>query len=153
VDWRDRSRGAFPTFAAFWLVYWLWISDFRSGPPPTGSIFIFLTAAFLMFLGWISWRRRQDLLLLALNGAVYFGVSYDLLRKEYEPWLGLFAVAVAGAHLAVAFVLWRSLPREDRDTRPVLLALGIALTFLTLAAPIQFAGYRITMAWAVEVAG
>ena len=34
----------------------------------------------------------------------------------------------------------------------VLLAIGIALTFITLAAPIQFSEYRITMAWALEMA-
>src|ERR1700686_5352265 len=61
-------------------------------------------------------------------------------------------MALAAAHLAVALLLWRSLPVENRDTRPVLLAIGIALTFITLAAPIQFSEYRITMAWALEMA-
>jgi uncharacterized membrane protein len=75
-----------------------------------------------------------------------------LLRKDYHAWLGLFAVALAGAHLAVAFLVWRNLPPGNRDTRPVLLATGIALTFVTLAAPIQFSEYRITMAWALEMA-
>jgi len=61
-------------------------------------------------------------------------------------------VALAAVHLALAFLLWRSLSVENRDTRPVLLAIGIALTFITLAAPIQFSEYRITMAWALEMA-
>jgi uncharacterized membrane protein len=159
-DWRRRAAGATVTLVAFWLAYWVWITDFQPAPPPTAPVFLFLTAAFLMFLGWVTWHlsfraaplERPVALLLAVNGAVYFGSCYDLLRKDYGPYLGLFAVALAAAHLAIAFLLWRRLPTGNRDTRPVLLALGIALTFITLAAPIQFAGYRITMAWALEMA-
>jgi uncharacterized membrane protein len=159
TDWRKRVSGSGVTFAAFWLIYAVWISDFRPAHP-TVPVFLFLTAAFSIFLVWIPWRilfrgaalTRSDALLLALNGAVYFAASYDLLQKDYQAYLGLFAVALAGAHLSVAFLLWRGMARENRDTRVVLLSIGIALTFLTLAAPIQFAGYRITMAWAVEMA-
>jgi hypothetical protein len=159
TDWRKRAYGASVTFAAFWFVYGVWISDYRPYQP-VEAVFLFLTAAFAMFLCWIPWRilrrgaelTRQDALLLALNGALYFGASYDLLQKDYNAYLGLFAVAVAATHLALAWALWRALPAENRDTRVVLLSTGVALTFLTLAAPIQFAGYRITMAWAIEMA-
>ena len=90
----------------------------------------------MIFLAWLPWRilyrgavlNRQDALLLALNGAFYFGASYNLLQKDYHAWLGLFAVTLAAVHLGLAFLLWRSLPMENRDTRPVLLAIGIALT-------------------------
>jgi uncharacterized membrane protein len=159
TDWRKRVSGSGVTFAAFWLIYAVWISDFRPAQP-TVPVFLFLTAAFSIFLVWIPWRilfrgaalARSDALLLALNGAFYFAACYDLLEKDYHAYLGLFAVALATAHLSVAFLLWRGMPREDRDRRAVLLSIGIALTFLTLAAPIQFAGYRITMAWAIEMA-
>jgi uncharacterized membrane protein len=48
--------------------------------------------------------------------------------------------------------LWNTISAEGRDTRPVLLALGIALAFLTLAVPIQFTGFSITISWALEAA-
>jgi uncharacterized membrane protein len=158
-DLRKRIAGIGVTFAAFWVSYAIWAEDFHQ-PRPVGQIFLFLTAAFLIFLCWIPWRilfrgaalTRQDALLLAFNGAAYFGVCYNLLQSDYEAYLGLFAVALAAIHLGLAYLLWRSLPSENRDTRVVLLSIGIALTFLTLAAPIQFAGYRITMAWALELA-
>jgi uncharacterized membrane protein len=158
-DWRNRANAAGIAFAAFWVGYALWISEFRF-PPGKAEVFLFLTLGFALFLSWIVWRflvrkaafTRPDALLLALNGAAYFGVSYDLLRTDYVAYMGLFAVSVAAAYLLVAYLLWRALPAENRDTRSVLLALGIALTFVTLAAPIQFAGYRITMAWALEMA-
>ena len=159
ADWRKRAAGISVTFGAFWVAFGIWTGDFRGNQPPI-SVFLYLTAAFLIFACWVPWRilyrgaalNRQDALLLALNGAFYFGASYNLLQKDYHDWLGLFAVALAAAHLAVASQLWRNLPAENRDTRPVLLAIGIALTFLTLAAPIQFSEYRITMAWALEMA-
>jgi hypothetical protein len=159
ADWRKRAAGIGVTFGAFWVAYAAWANDFRKPQPPV-PVFLFLTAAFLIFLCWLPWRvlyrgaelNRQDALLLALNGAFYFGASYNLLQKDYHDWLGLFAVALAAAHLGVAFLLWRNLPAENRDTRPVLLAIGIALTFITLAAPIQFSEYRITTAWALEMA-
>jgi len=63
----------------------------------------------------------------------------------------LAAVAFAGVHLLVAALIWKSNAEgEKRDATPVLLLLGIALSFLTLAVPIQFSAYRITMAWALE---
>jgi uncharacterized membrane protein len=159
ADRLKRTAGIGAAFSAFWISYAAWAADFGA-VQPVGPSFLFLTGGFVIFLSWIPWRvlyrgallNQYDALLLALNGAFYFGASYNLLQKDYHPWLGLFAVALAAAHLGVAFLLWRNLPAENRDTRPVLLAIGIALTFITLAAPIQFSEYRITTAWALEMA-
>ncbi len=158
-DVRKWTAGAGVIFAVFCLTYFDWTDGFTPAYQ-TGTVFLFLTVAFLLFLCWLPWRiiarngvfAHQDALLLTLNGAFYFGVCYDLLQKDYHAWLGLLAVALAAVHLAVAFLLWHKLPAENRDKRVVLLAIGIALTFVTLAAPIQFSEYRITMAWAIEMA-
>ncbi|MBZ5585395.1 MAG: DUF2339 domain-containing protein [Acidobacteriia bacterium] len=48
--------------------------------------------------------------------------------------------------MAASRVLWR------RDARGSLLAAGAAWVLLVLAAPIQFVGYRVTIAWALEAA-
>jgi uncharacterized membrane protein len=125
-----------------------------------GEIVAVLTAGFLLFLGWVAWRmlvkrfetRTQDLAIVALNGAAYFGLCYHLLDPNYHAYMGLFAAALAGLHLALGLRIWNAQPADRRDVRPVLLLIGVALTFLTLAAPIQFSSYRITMAWAVEAA-
>jgi hypothetical protein len=146
------------TFTMFWIMYWAWVSEYRRSDAPLGACMVLLTAGFLLFLAWLPWRMlirkialaRQDFLLFAMNGALYFGSAYALLERDNHAWLGLFAVAVAAVHLAIAYYLWQSMPAGSRDPRPVLLALGVALCFLTLAAPIQFTGYRITLAWALE---
>jgi len=145
------------TFASFWAGYGVWLSDRYSDTTPPVSIFLGLTAIFLLFFGWNVWwclirrevTRTQDLLLLALNGAVYFGASYQLLHSDYNAWMGLLAVAVAGSYLGFGMQLWR---QHATDSRPVLLSAAAALAFLTLAIPIQLSGFAITMAWSVEIA-
>lgn len=161
ADRRQWQAALTTAFAGFWLSYWLWSAeaDF-SWTPPVNPAFLLLTVAFLLFFSWLPWRvmvRKQapkeaDLIVLAANAAAYFGASYVLLKPAYNAYLGLFAVAVAAAHLLLGRQLWYAQPAESRDPKPPLLAVGVALGFLTLAAPIQFSGYRITMAWSLEAA-
>ena len=144
------------TFASFWAGYAIWFSSQPSifERVPT---FLGLTAIFLVFFGWNVWwclirrevTRAQDLLLLALNGALYFGASYRLLNTNYHAWMGLLAVGVAATYLGFGMQLWR---QQLADNRPALLSAAAALAFLTLAIPIQLSGFAITMAWAAEIA-
>jgi uncharacterized membrane protein len=156
---RRQPLAQVAAFGAFWGLAALW----RLGPSTTqhmGETVLVFTAGFLLFLGWVAWRllikrfetRTQDLAIVVWNGAAYFGLTYYLLDPEYHAYMGLFAAALAGLHLALGLRLWNTQPEDRRDVRPVLLLIGVALTFLTLAAPIQFSSYQITMAWAVEAA-
>ena len=153
ADLRRLPGISLSAFGVFWIAYTLW-SYRHPSLHATGLLFAGLTFATVLFLAWIPWRiglRRQraeteDLIILALNASVYFGGSYNLLNPEYHAWMGLFAVAIASVHLALA--AW--LARRKTDNPPAQLASGIALTLLILAAPIQFTSYRITMAWALE---
>ncbi|MCL4401314.1 MAG: DUF2339 domain-containing protein [Acidobacteria bacterium] len=152
-EWPEAPIGV---FGSFWAPYAVAHLAFRQHAS-AGSIFVFLTVIFLLFFAWIPWRsqirglavRSQDLILAALNVATYFGVSSNLLEPGYAAYIGLFAVALAGLHVALGYGLWRS---ARRDVRTVLLYLGISLALLTLAAPIQFTGFRITIVWALETA-
>ncbi len=150
-----RRHWKFAANVAF-ISFWIWSGIFAAGietPKPTGALVLGLTCGFLLFLAWTPWwilvrrerARSQDLAMLALNGMAYFGASYYLLNPEHHSWMGLFAVALAGIHLALAYELW------DQPT-PALLAIGVALSLLTLAVPIQFTAWRITMAWSLEAA-
>ena len=135
--------------AACWLSYWVWTSQ---GTHPALPSFWFLTAVFVLFLAWVPWRvwgqraaaRPQDLVLLAANAGLYFAHVYVLLGPDYMAWRGLLAVLIASTHMALAWGLWQ------RDGRAALLAAGVAWALLVLAAPVQFAGYRVTVVWALE---
>jgi hypothetical protein len=136
------------TFASFWLAYAIWTNH-------APSEFLGVSLGFLLFFGYSArWPSLsvQSLSLLALSGAVYYSVSYWLLKTHYHNWLGLLAAAVAAAYLALGAYLHSRRSAEWADPRPVLLSLGASLCFLTLAIPIQFAGFAVTMAWSLQAA-
>jgi uncharacterized membrane protein len=157
ADLRRIKVAATATFAVFWAVYALWQSELPN-PHPIGVLFAGITVAFLLFVAWIPWRivvrqqnaKAEELVILALNGAAYFGASYAMLNTDYHAWMGLLAVGVAGVHLALGAWMWRRRAAELPDERPILLSVAVSLSLLTLAAPIQFTQYRITMAWSLE---
>ncbi len=144
----DRRGWPLAVPAGFWLSYALWVEAEQRA---VGPVFWFLTAAFVLMALWLPWRtlahRRagvQDLVLAALNAGIYFAVAYGLLAPLYSRWAGPLAVVLAAVHLGMAWALWK------RDGRAALLAAGTAWALLVLAAPAQFAGYRVTMVWALE---
>ena len=93
----------------------------------------------------------QRLSVVALTGIVYYAAAYQLLELNHHAWLGLLSVAVAGAYLAFGLLLYRT-RKVSQENLPLLLALGMALAFATLAIPIQFTGFTITIAWSLEAA-
>jgi uncharacterized membrane protein len=159
ADFQKRAVLAPVALAAYWSLYAVWYHSV-AGMAAIATALPLLTVGFLLFYFWPPWRvlvRKAELgapefLVLSLNPVAYFTASYNLLVIDNRAYLGLFTVALAGLYLAMGMEMWRWLPAEIRDSRPVLLALGVALTFLTLAAPIQFTGYRITIGWAGEAA-
>ncbi len=154
---RDRAPAGAFSFATFWGSYVLWIAS-HGQPQKTGAAVLLLSAGFLLYLAWVPFERlvrgravgTQHLAVLALNGFFYFGSSYALLKTHYHAWLGLFAAAIAGVHLLLGMRLWKERSTDGNNATPVLLALGMALAFLTLAIPIQLTGYSITLSWALE---
>ncbi|HEY1242682.1 MAG TPA: DUF2339 domain-containing protein [Bryobacteraceae bacterium] len=151
AEWRNWAAGVSASFAGFWIAYAFWRSGSSAASPALP--FLALTAGFLVFLGWLLWRawrggnlRLQELLVLALNAALYFGAGYSLLETNYGGYEGLFAVSAALMTAGAARLLW------VRDPRGGMLAAGVACALLVLAAPIQLVGYRVTLAWALEAA-
>jgi uncharacterized membrane protein len=148
AHWRAHPAALSVTFAAFWLSYGTWSSHLPAE-------FLGVSLGFLLFFSYSArWPSLsvQGLALLVLNGAVYYSVSYWLLKTQYNSWLGLLAVLVAAAYLASGAYLYRRRPTAQADMRPTLLTLGAALCFLTLAIPIQFTGFAISVAWSLEAA-
>jgi uncharacterized membrane protein len=117
-----------------------------------------LTVLWIMFaMGDLSRLARGlgptkagHLALALLNGLIYFGLAYFVLHTDYSGWMGLLAVGVALAHLALANAL-RSHVHQDSGVRKlILIHIGIAVTLTTLAIPIQLEQDWITIGWGVE---
>ena len=149
ADRRGWPWTVLASLAGFWAGYGAW--GHHGG---LWGEFAGVTAGFALFLGWPVYRVRgrgiplrfADLLLVAANASLYFAAGYGLLRLPEPAFEGLFAVVLAVAHMGAAAALW------DHDRRGAALAAGAAWVLLALAAPVQFAGYRVTMAWSLEAA-
>ena len=148
------------------LLFWLWYNE-RYHPQKRAAVLIFQTAIFLIFLlahlGRELIRREfptiEDLALLLINPFVFFATAYHLLNPSHHDWMGVLAIGMALLYASAAKILQRSMyPRgtarpgtPNAINRSELLAMiGIALTFVTIAIPIQLRSNWITIAWAVE---
>ena len=122
---------------AGWVDHWLFANN-------TLAAFAWLSVTFLIYFAGSVMVAR--LWLVALNTGAYFAGAYFLLNTHYQASVGTFTLALAILHGALAQVFAR------RNSLLAQLAAGIAIVLLTLAIPIQFAGFRIPMLWALEAA-
>jgi uncharacterized membrane protein len=135
------------TFAA-------WAERFYAPSKLWPTVF-FLTVFFIVFavlaiLHNIVNRRTAtapELILAFLNAGLYFAAMYFLLDDTYGDYLGLFSLAVAGVYVVLAYF---TDIRNTSDRFLIWVFLGLALTFVSLAVPIQLDQNWITIGWAVE---
>jgi uncharacterized membrane protein len=92
---------------------------------------------------------QADFFLLGGN-AVFFAIAgYGLLERDYSSILGFASVFVALIYLVVAVVVNK---RNPSDRALNIFLPGLAVTFLSLAVPLQFSGPAIAVAWLIESA-
>jgi uncharacterized membrane protein len=90
----------------------------------------------------------SDFTILLSNTALYFAAGLYLLTvMKDEQYRGLFCVSLAVVNLVLSYILFRN---RKVDTNILYLLIGITLTFISLAAPIQLHGNSITIFWASE---
>ena len=138
--WPALEYLAWPATA---LLFLGWASDWLDDETRLAA-WSWLSFSFALFFAATLLGVR--LWLLALNTGAYFGGSYFLLDHRYHSAMGAFTVALALLHALLAKTVWGS------DRRLGELAAAIAAVLLTLAIPIQFSGFRITMLWSLEAA-
>jgi uncharacterized membrane protein len=140
-------------FAGTHALFWLWYDE-NYHPEKMIAAVVFQTAVFLIFvsahLSAHALRRRragmEDLALLFLNPFVFYATGYHLLNPDHHQWMGAFALALALVYAGVA----RALRDRNPDSRQLLFTIGTALTFVTIAIPVQLRSNWITIAWAME---
>jgi len=141
--WKRWMALEYLAFAGTWLLFAGWASQFLSDDTRKAA-FGWFTATFVLF--FVASALSARLWLLALNAGVYFTASYFLLDPQYHSALGGFAAALAALHGAIAWIL------QERDAPFSRLSGAIALVLLTLAIPLQFVSFRITILWSLEAA-
>ncbi|WP_128545862.1 DUF2339 domain-containing protein [Larkinella soli] len=89
-----------------------------------------------------------EISLLLSNTFFYFGAGMVILSQLGQgAYQGLFTVALGVLNFALAAVLYR---REAVDRTLIYLLIGLVITFVSLAVPVQLDGNFITMFWALE---
>jgi uncharacterized membrane protein len=135
------------------FLFWGWYSE-HYHPEKRFAALLFQAAILLIFAGADlapNLRRRntgwEELLRLAVNPFVFYAICYALLNDDYHDWMAALALLLALVFAALARAQLSLCPSD----RPALLVtVGTALTFVTLAIPIQLEANWITIAWGVE---
>ena len=116
----------------------------------------FATGFFVIFFVMnIAWNTRKgkkfeglDYIFLLLNAGLFYGAGMYILGDFHDgAFRGLFTGVVGIFHFIFALVLYR---RKTLDRNLIYTLIGMVLTFLTLAAPVQLEGNHITLFWAAE---
>ena len=136
-------------------LFWLWYDE-HYHHDKLGAVLLFQLALFLIFLtahlvGRLLRRLHsttlEDIWLLVINPFVFFTSVYHLLNPSYHDWMGVFAIVMALIYAAAAKLL---LDRATISRVESLTLIGVALTFVTIAVPIQLHSNWITIAWSIE---
>jgi uncharacterized membrane protein len=142
------AYGATVMMAAAWMDRWY-------APEKLWTTVFFFTLLFVLFALLAVFHNiikrqptaEQDIGLILVNAALYFGTVYTLLEKQHHLYLGLFAVMVSAFYLGLGYLTYA---RDREDRYLILTFLGLASLFLTLAVPIQLDQHWVTMGWALE---
>jgi uncharacterized membrane protein len=134
-----------------WIITKIWNDDF-----PSTGLFIFATIFYFIFsittvLGNIRNKGVFSFIeygILIVNTFFYFGIGLTILKDCDSNFTGLFTLALAIYNVVFASVLYK---KFGLDKNAIYVLIGLALTFVTLAIPIQFEGNQITLFWAAEV--
>jgi hypothetical protein len=118
--------------------------------------FLFATLFYLTFfimniINNVKDKRKFEsfeILSLLSNTALYYAAGYFLLHHmEMNSMKGLFTLLVAAFNCVFAFLLFR---RQEVDRNLVYFLVGMVITFVSLAGPVQLEGNHITLFWAAE---
>jgi uncharacterized membrane protein len=140
-------------------LFWAWYAEHYHSEKRL-AVLVFQAAIFLLFVladlapnlrrqaaGWEEWIR------LAINPFVFYATCYFLLNGDHHAWMAALALAIALVYAALARASLALCPSDalhQRDRRMLLVTAGTALTFVTLAIPVQLESNWITIAWGLQ---
>lgn len=140
------------------LIFGSWLSvrfDNTNASMVKGGLLFATIFYFLFFLMNVINNIRQrnafeapEIFILLSNTFLYYAAGMTLLMeppaKEFQ---GLFTIVLGIFNFIFAFVLYKN---QQADRKLVFMLIGLVLTFVSLAAPVQLEGNYITLFWSAE---
>jgi uncharacterized membrane protein len=158
--WRRWPELTALGFAFTHLMYYAWFARWYATDPPQRLVALVAATGFLALFSLVAVvesRGRQRVtpervwqvtgIVVLLAPAVYFAAARAILWPTHTAWLAALCLALTACYVGLA-----RLTASARGVGGQLLLLhgAIALGFLTLTFPIQFAPYGASIAWSVE---
>jgi len=143
-------------FTHLFFISWLLKDNHLDTNAP--RLFLFATLFYIVFYLMNIYRVIKEkeyamkpivMMLFLISTFVFFGQGLYLLGYFAPNFKGAFTLLLAIVNLVSG---WLLLKNKIVDTKTVYLFIGMTLTFLTLAGPIQLEGNYITLFWAAETA-
>ncbi|MFH4968995.1 DUF2339 domain-containing protein [Gaetbulibacter sp. M240] len=138
------------------LLFCSWvISDIQDETPHYLGALIFGFVFYLIFISISIFNKISSkgqlsniqLTMLTANNFVFYGVGMLILTSFKPDLRGSFTAFLAVLNMGYAFFAYK---KFGLGKNGLYLLIGLSLTFITLAIPVQFSGNNITIFWAVE---
>jgi len=140
------------------IIYLAWVQG-KTGSPGFDyeGIFLFGTVFYILFLlmNVIHHVVRESrlkafdfIILLSVNFCYYGAGMYLINESNVTQYNGLFTASLGIVNLILAFLFFR---RSKADKKFIYLLIGITISFISLAAPVQLKGHYITLFWSAEM--
>ena len=139
------------------LIYGAWFARHTINDTlPYNNAFIFATIFYFLFLAMnlISQFSVRDklkafdfVILLTINAAYYSAGLIICEQSQALQYKGVFTASLGVINLVLAYTLFRS---KSLDRNFIYLLIGLTITYISLTAPVQLEGNRITLFWAAE---
>jgi uncharacterized membrane protein len=132
------------------------ILELRKPAPAYTLALVFSTAYYLTFfcmnivnnLKKKTTFQASEIAILLSNSFLFYAVGYAIVNQIHQgAFLGLFTLCAAGFNLSFVYFLYK---RQDVDRNLIFFLIGLVLTFVSLAGPVQLHGHYITLFWAAE---
>lgn len=143
------------SFTVFIYGGWLISEQHSTKPVPYKNALWFASLFYLQFAGMqvvYNLRKKKafsklDFSLLLLINALFYAAGMQLLSYWNQgEGKGLFTILLAFLNILPAWYFFR----KKADKNFVYLLIGLALTFISLAIPVQLEGHYITLFWSAE---
>lgn len=138
------------------ILYGGWLSTIVGGK--TAPYFGALVFGFIFYLIFILMNiinniktktsfSNIQLSIFVSNTFLFYTAGMVILENSWPQYKGIFTLLLGVFNFCFAWLLYKKL---DMDQKVIYILIGLTLTFVTLAIPIQFEGNYITLFWAAE---